>query len=100
MSNKIFDRLHKAHIGQIEKIKKLPGYEKAAKDFDIEYAIAQELCKVRKHARLSQKELAEKLRTAQSVISRMESGQANLTVEKINDYAAACGGRLKVKIAF
>jgi len=100
MNNKIFDKMREAHGRQMKQIKKLPGYEKESKDFDIEYAIAQELYKVRKHAQFSQKELARKLHTTQSVISRMESGVANLTVEKLNDYANACGGRLKVKIDF
>lgn len=100
MNRNIFDKMRKAHVEQIERIKKLPGHEKAAKDFDIEYAVAQELYRVRKHAQLSQKELAERLHTTQSVVSRMESGVANLTIEKLNDYATACGGQLKVKIAF
>jgi hypothetical protein len=30
----------------------------------------------------------------------MESGKANISIAKLQEYAAACGGTLEVKIAF
>ena len=82
------------------KIKELPCYAEVSEKFDREYAVAVELFKARDRARLSQKELAERLHTTQSVISRMESGRANITLAKIQQYAEACGGKLELKIVF
>ena len=80
--------------------KKLPGYAEAAEKFDREYAVAVELNNARERAKLSQKELAERMNTTQSVISRMESGRANISLAKLQQYAEACGGKLEIKIAF
>ena len=77
-----------------------PGYAEAAEMFDREYEVAVELNKARERAKLSQKELAARLHTTQSVISRMESGRANVSLAKLQSYAEACGGRLEIKIAF
>ena len=82
-----------------DKIKATPGYEEVAKKFDIEYAVAKELYSARQRAKISQKELAEKLKTTQSVISRIESG-ANVSIVNLQEYAEACGGKLEIKIAF
>ena len=81
-------------------IKKYPGYAEVAAKFDREYEVAVALNKARTKAKLSQKELAERLHTTQSVISRMESGRANVSLAKLQSYAEACGGRLEIKIAF
>ena len=77
-----------------------PGYKEEAERFDRIYAVAKALHEARKHAKLSQKELANKLKTTQSVISRMESGRANISYDKLCDYAKACGGRLKIQFEF
>lgn len=77
-----------------------PGYPALAEKFDREYEVAVALNEARTKANLSQKELAERLHTTQSVISRMESGRANISLAKLQNYAEACGGRLEIKIAF
>jgi len=79
-------------------IEKLPSYEKESALFDIEYSVAKELCKARRKAKISQKELAEKLKTTQSAISRMESG-SNISITKLFEYASACGAKLTIKLA-
>lgn len=81
------------------KIEKTPGFEAASRKFKVEYELAKELYSARKRANMSQSELAERLGTTQSVISRMESG-ANVSVVKLREYAEACGGKLEIKIAF
>jgi ribosome-binding protein aMBF1 (putative translation factor) len=81
-------------------VERRPGYLERAAAFDVEYGVALALQEARARARLSQKELAEQLGTTQSVISRMESGRANISLAKLQEYAEACGGRLEVKIAF
>ncbi len=56
--------------------------------------IAEELYKARKAAKLTQKELAEKLNTSQSFIARMERGKVNMTIQTVAKYAAACGKKI------
>ncbi len=77
-----------------------PGYAERKAKFDKEYEVAVVLHKARQKAKISQKELAEKLHTTQSAISRLESGSANITLGKLQQYAEACGGRLEIKVSF
>lgn len=81
-------------------IEETPGYAERAAEFERNYEIAMALHQAREKSKLSQRELAELLHTTQSAISRMESGRANITIAKLQEYAAACGGKLEVKIAF
>jgi len=91
-------KLRAEHLKQADSIRKLPDYERQTTEFSIEYNIAQELHRARQRAGVSQAELAKRLKTTQSVISRLESGRANISVAKLNEYAIACGGHLHVKI--
>lgn len=53
--------------------------------------LAKTLYDMRKSAELTQKELAKRMKTDQSAIAKMECGQGNVTVEKLERYARACG---------
>lgn len=59
--------------------------------------LAFQLHMARKRAKLSQAEVAAKLNTKQSSLSRMERG-GNYRLETLQRYAEACGRRLVVKI--
>ncbi len=98
--SKKFDAASRDAENFFSEVEKRPGYAEHSAAFDREYAIAMALHEARERAKLSQKELAKLLRTTQSVISRMESGKANISIAKLQEYAAACGGTLEVKIAF
>jgi ribosome-binding protein aMBF1 (putative translation factor) len=70
------------------------------RNFDKKYSLAQarlavalEIAKERERAGLSQKELAAKLKTTQSVISRIESGRQNVSLELLQRMAEAFGKR-------
>lgn len=56
--------------------------------------IARALYEARKAARLTQKELAERMNTSQSFIARMERGRVNITIQTVARYASACGKRI------
>lgn len=56
--------------------------------------IARVLYEARKAARLTQKELAERMNTSQSFIARMERGRVNITIQTVARYASACGKRI------
>ena len=60
--------------------------------------IAAELLEYRKVHRLSQKQLAEKLGVTQAMISKIESGNANLSIKKLSEIAAKLDGYLYVTL--
>ncbi len=59
------------------------AYEEESQRLEIAYQIA----KLRKQRKLSQRELARKLNTTQSVIARMETGQQNFTTDTLQKVA-------------
>jgi ribosome-binding protein aMBF1 (putative translation factor) len=98
--SKKFDAAHRKTQDIFNEIESTPGYAERASAFERDYEIALALHQARERASISQKELAARLHTTQSVISRMESGKANISIAKLQEYAEACGGKLEVKIAF
>jgi len=59
-------------------------------------AMARLVIKYRLEHDLTQKELADKIGTSHSAISRLESGQATVTLNTMKRVAEALGGRLLV----
>ncbi|MDQ3955631.1 MAG: helix-turn-helix domain-containing protein [Actinomycetota bacterium] len=53
----------------------------------------------RLRAGFTQKELAARLNTKQSVVSRWESGSVSPTIETLAEVAAACGLEVQVRLA-
>jgi len=60
------------------------------------YDIKREIIKLRLEQGLSQKDLAEKVGTRQSAISRLESGEYNPSIEFLNKVANALGKELNL----
>ena len=52
---------------------------------------AMELKKLRKQLRISQNELARKMKVKREYITRIESGEQNITIETLNRIAEATG---------
>ena len=69
------------------------AYEEKSQCLKVAYQILQ----LRKQQKLSQKELAHKLDTTQSVIARIETGQQNFTTETLQKIAAAFNRTLKIE---
>jgi transcriptional regulator with XRE-family HTH domain len=63
----------------------------------VEYEVARQMQMVRAEAGLTQTDLARRMRTTQSVVSRMESG-VNVSIETLARFAEACGSRLRVQM--
>ncbi len=79
---------------------------KRIKNFDEKYFairfrknIAIQIANEREKAGLSQKELAEKLKTTQSVISRIENGKQNISLDMLQKIATALGKK-SVRVSF
>lgn len=67
-------------------------YDECGKQLEIAYQILQ----LRKMGKLSQAELAKKLRTSQSDVARMEAGQQNFTTDTLQKIASVFHRKLKV----
>lgn len=69
------------------------AYEKESQCLEVAYRILQ----LRKQQKISQKELAIKLDTTQSVVARMESGQQNFTTDTLQKIASVFKRNLKIE---
>lgn len=68
-----------------------PAFAEAWKEFELEYNISRNIIKKRTENGWSQSELAKRMSTTQSVISRIESGDSNMTVKTLANVANALG---------
>lgn len=65
-------------------------------DLKVLYDIKREIIRLRLEQGLSQKELADKINTKQSAISRLESGEYNPSIEFLAKIANALGKELQI----
>lgn len=61
----------------LQKRLKNPKFKKAWEDSEVEYVLAKQLIVARLSKKLSQRDLAKKLRTSQAAISRLETMRGN-----------------------
>ena len=97
MKNRELKELREKHLNQRKNLFKNEEFVKEYELFEIEYAIAKILHETRIEAKITQKEIAEKMNTRQSVVSRIERG-ANVSIETLAKYAAACGKKVELKL--
>ncbi|WP_417531187.1 helix-turn-helix domain-containing protein [Marinobacter lipolyticus] len=62
-----------------------------------EFSLIDQLITMRTKADLTQEDVARKLGTNKSNISRLERGRSNPSWRTLNRYAAACGFRVKLE---
>ncbi len=63
-----------------------------------EYDLARKLVAARAAAGLSQTEVAERMGTQQSEVSRIEGARQNVTIAKLARYAQAVGTKLEIHL--
>ncbi len=90
MKGSTLDDLHKKWL------KKRPGYKKAYEDLESEYALVSAMIEARTRSGLSQKELARRMKTTQTVVARLESGRALPSSRTLLRFAKATGSHLKI----
>lgn len=73
-----------------------PAYRAAYESMGAEFSLIEALIGARKRANLSQAELAKKMGTTESVISRLESGRVKPSTRTLERYAKATGHFLKL----
>ena len=73
-----------------------PEAQKEYENLKVLYDIKHEIIRLRLEQGLSQKELADKINTKQSAISRLESGEYNPSIELLTKVANALGKELQI----
>ena len=76
---------------------KNPEFKRYYNEYGKQLEIAYQILKLRKQRKMSQMELARKLKTRQSNVARMESGQQNFTTDTLQKIADIFGMDLKVE---
>ncbi|HTQ13701.1 MAG TPA: helix-turn-helix transcriptional regulator [Rhizomicrobium sp.] len=77
---------------------KSPSYRAEYDRLKPEFALALALIQARSKAGLTQAQVTRKMRTTQSVVARIESGQNPRNLKTLERYAQAVGRRIEVKL--
>lgn len=83
-----------------KKLFKQPGFKEAVEETRLEYEIARALVLARVKNRLTQAELAKKLNTKQSVISRVENARTMPSLSFLKRLAGVLNASLQVQFKF
>lgn len=83
-----------------QQLLKNPAFKKAYDESELEYQIARALIKARIEKGLTQKQLAEKLQTRQSVISRVENAKTVPSLSFLKRLAEVLNASLQVHFKF
>jgi len=78
-----------------EKLKD-PDFKKQWAESEIQYQVTRQLIKARLENKLSQRKLAQKAKTTQAVISRIENMSVNPSLDILQRIASALGKKVKV----
>ena len=76
---------------------KNPEFAREYEALDEEYEIARQIIRARMKANLTQKELADKIGTQQSNVSRIEKGNSNPSIATLKRIALATGTKLQIE---
>jgi len=75
---------------------KNPEFKQALKESRLEYDIARAFILARTKYKLTQKQLALKLKTKQSVVSRVENAQTTASLSFLKRFASIFGGNVMI----
>ena len=75
---------------------KNPKYRREYEALEEEFSIAAALIEARARAGLTQEQVAQRMKTTQAVIARLESGGSMPSTRTLEKYAKATGTRLKI----
>jgi ribosome-binding protein aMBF1 (putative translation factor) len=84
------DDLHKKWL------KERPGYAKAYAELEGEFQLASQLIGAQSRAGLTQEQVASRMKTTRTVISRLESGSMRPSTRTLERYAHATGHKLRI----
>ncbi len=75
-----------------------PAYRREYETLEPEFALIESLMKARARSGLTQKEIAKRMGTTQSVVARLEGGGTLPSTRTLQKYAKATGSRLKITL--
>ena len=75
-----------------------PEWKKGYDALEVEFSIIEQMIRKRLEKGLSQKQLAEKVGTKQSAISRLEGGNSNPSIAFLEKVSKALGGKLQITL--
>jgi transcriptional regulator with XRE-family HTH domain len=73
-----------------------PAYKEAYKALEEEFTLIEALVKARAHSNLTQAEIANRMGTTESAVSRLESGRVKPSTRTLERYAQATGHKLQI----
>ncbi len=73
-----------------------PEYQRAHEELEAEFDLARTLIAARAEAGLTQAQVAERMKTSQAAIARMEGGKIKPSAGSLEKYAKAIGRRLQI----
>ena len=79
-----------------EKWSRDPEYRKTYDRLGPEFELSRSVIAARTNAKLTQAELAERMKTTQSVVARLESGRTHPSTKTLEKIALATGTRLRI----
>jgi len=82
----------------LDKALKDPAFKREYDALEPEFAIIDSIIKQRLKKKISQKQLAQRMGTQQSALSRLESGTYNPSLRFLKKVAAALDSRLQISI--
>jgi ribosome-binding protein aMBF1 (putative translation factor) len=86
------DELHKKWL------KERPGYAKAYAELEGEFQLAAQLIEARARAGFTQEQLAARMKTTRTVVSRLESGRMKPSTRTLERFAKATGHKLRITL--
>ena len=102
MHNEQFKPVRLDTKAELARAMQLPGFKAAWDGLEEEYAALNELLQARKQAGLTQEEVAARMGTTKSAVSRLEASIRSEihspSFATLRKYAHACGKRLVIKM--
>lgn len=99
MDDLIYQPVVHNHDSFLKKAKQRAGFQKVYDDLEEEYSIVREMIAARLRLGLSQEDVAQRMGTTKSVISRLEgSGMHYPTIATLKKYAQAIGCHLEIRL--
>ena len=102
MDNEQFNPIRLDPKTELARAQQRPGFKAAWDGLEEEYAALNELLQARKQAGLTQEEVAARMGTTKSAVSRLEGSIRNdkhsPSFATLRKYAHACGKRLIIKM--
>ena len=87
------------HDAFMERARRRPGFDEAYEELEAEYALIHELLAARTRAGMTQEQVAERMGTTKSAVSRLEAGGSHSpSVSTLERYARAVGCEVEIRL--